>query len=357
MAAYLVFFHHSTPHPASISASLESLLKEGHIGVSLFFVLSGFLIAYKYAGSADIRDPAFWIRFLGRRFARIYPLYLSLLAVTFWIQPPAEPLEAFLNLTLLKGHFRDYYFSGIAQAWSLTVEETFYVLAPFLFYAASRAGFVTLQLSLYAAAGALMFAGSFHGFYGDLRFTALYTFFGRSFEFLAGMALAHWVHSRERSFAKHSLRLLTYAGVLGCLLVLVALAALRPGYKVGLFHPLGILLNNIALPLAVCAILAGLVSGPTIVSRALSSRPALLLGRSSYAFYLVHIGVISTAIQAHIPNDIWRSFRLFAVMNAVAIAFYILVERPSHRWLSGWLAAADRRRIAAATLRRHERAA
>jgi hypothetical protein len=39
VAAYLVFFHHSTPPPAIVTAPVASLLTVGHIGVALFYVL------------------------------------------------------------------------------------------------------------------------------------------------------------------------------------------------------------------------------------------------------------------------------------------------------------------------------
>jgi peptidoglycan/LPS O-acetylase OafA/YrhL len=126
---------------------VASLLTVGHIGVALFYVLSGFLNAYNYAAKAREGGRRFLVQCFGRRIARIYPLYLFLLLVTFAATAPLpDALTAFLNVTLLKGFFWNYYFSGIAQARPLTVEETFYLLAPLLFSLTLRFGRHPLHL-------------------------------------------------------------------------------------------------------------------------------------------------------------------------------------------------------------------
>ncbi len=337
LAAYLVFLHHYTPAAALISQPVASLLTEGHIGVTVFYVLSGFLITYNYADHADPRSRRFWIPYLMRRAARIYPLYLFLLLLTFlFARPPGSPLTAFLNVTLSKGFFAEFYFSGIPQAWSLTVEETFYFMAPLLFGLMARYGAVPVQVLLYATGGALMLIGAaipFHGFFSGSQFVILYTFFGRSFEFIAGMWLA------RRQPERLAKGWWAYAGLAGCLITLAGLAALRGApYKFGLFHPAGMVLNNLVLPLWVCLMFAGLIAGPTRLSRALSSRPAVFLGKASYAFYLVHLGVIGDFAIARLPNNVWLPFTLFLAMNAAAALLYLAVEHPVHSWVRSALA-------------------
>src|SRR6478735_4275673 len=51
IAMYLVFFHHFNPPESATGSFIRGLIKEGHLGVTMFFVLSGFLIAYRYNGS------------------------------------------------------------------------------------------------------------------------------------------------------------------------------------------------------------------------------------------------------------------------------------------------------------------
>ena len=89
MAAYLVFFFHFNPfvwadHPAGslVAEVLGAFVAQGNVGVTIFFVLSGFLIAMRYV---DRIEPSWaWAKqYLLNRFARIYPLYFLLSAVVF----------------------------------------------------------------------------------------------------------------------------------------------------------------------------------------------------------------------------------------------------------------------------------
>ena len=114
------------------------LLTEGYVGVSFFFVLSGFIIAYSYderfaSGTTDKRT--FWVA----RVARIYPLHLLMLLVaaalgTYSLSQGWGPWLAHFvpNLTLCQGYIpaADYYFSFNSPSWSLCCEQLFYLLFP-----------------------------------------------------------------------------------------------------------------------------------------------------------------------------------------------------------------------------------
>jgi peptidoglycan/LPS O-acetylase OafA/YrhL len=103
-----------------------------HIGVPIFFVLSGFLITLRYSEQASLNRH--WLRDYARnRFARIYPIYFLITMVTLVVLPLAAGASIdwttlTMNLTLLRGFFTDFNFSGVPQAWSLTVEERFYLI-------------------------------------------------------------------------------------------------------------------------------------------------------------------------------------------------------------------------------------
>lgn len=71
-AIFVIFFHYlDTKQYAGLY--ITELTRYGYVGVSLFFVLSGFVLAYNYPNftSAAERNRFWWARF-----ARIYPLYL-----------------------------------------------------------------------------------------------------------------------------------------------------------------------------------------------------------------------------------------------------------------------------------------
>ena len=128
LAAYMVFFHHFNPFSVKYSHTfLFHFVQELHVGVTFFFVLSGFLIAFKYMDMINFNFKTYMIR----RLARTYPMYFILTSITFIFFAFQENIENsslvdyLMNITFLKGYFNPLKFSGIGQGWSLTVEETF----------------------------------------------------------------------------------------------------------------------------------------------------------------------------------------------------------------------------------------
>ncbi len=202
VAAYLVFLHHY--NPASPGSVAHRLFNQGYMGVSVFFVLSGFLLYHQYADAYLDNTNWSWQRYLKNRFARIYPLYALLLVLTVgahWLADHPMGIGLFvLNLTLLKGFFDSYKFSGIAQSWSLTVEGCFYLTAPLLFGFLRRwgafwvtAGLIGGGLGIWAALGLLLGNDQV----APLPFVLFYTAIGRAFEFVLGMWLARQWHQQQ----------------------------------------------------------------------------------------------------------------------------------------------------------------
>ncbi len=114
--------------------------KEGFVGVSFFFVLSGFIIAYNYQQKLKenkIDRKSFWIA----RFARVYPLHWLTLLVAAILgnyvvaSGKMDWLAHFLaSLTLTNAYIpkADYFFSFNSPSWSLCSEQLFYFCFPFL---------------------------------------------------------------------------------------------------------------------------------------------------------------------------------------------------------------------------------
>jgi len=344
IAAYMVFLHHYAVDPR-LAGPLGKLFLQCHVGVTLFYVLSGFLITYNYSERANL-SRAFWWSYVSRRVGKIYPLYLCLLAITYFMQVASHrPLPTFssalLNVTLWKGFFDEYKFDGIAPSWSLTVEETFYFLAPFLFVAVRRIGHVAVQILLYVTAGLLLLAGihlSYHGLFGNFRFVALYTFFGRSFEFMLGMALGHALLRHPNLLTVSGRLKLTHLGVAGTALVLVWMSVLTNGFDLPNYNPMGMALNNLILPTFVCVMYLGLISERTGLGRVLSTRIFVFLGRSSYAFYLIHFSFIIFVLEARTTNLDKRlqTALLFLASAVLSAVFFLLVEHPANTAIRSW---------------------
>ncbi len=333
VAAYLVFVHHY--NGAAPGSMAYRVLAQGYVGVSVFFVLSGFLIYHRYADAGLTQANSFWRAYAQNRLARIVPLYACLLLLTAGVdgvlgRPLSWPVFG-LNLTLLKGFFDEYKFTGIAQSWSLTVESCFYGVAPLLFVGLRRgkAGWMTAGLTgtgllLWATIGRL----GVHGLFGSLPFVSFYTFFGRAFEFVAGMWLARRWHTNQLP----EVRFATAAG-----LVLMGVCV---GWQVGLTGQTvdtdsrlwsEIMVYTYALPVGITLFIVGLIREPTFVSRGLARPATQALGRSSYAFYLIHVGVVAKGFdKTGAGSNRWL---LFGLLVLVAHGLYRFVEKPLQRRL------------------------
>ncbi len=136
VAALLVFLYHFAPDAPGILGVAAS---EGHVGVTVFFVLSGFLITLRSRermaqGRFELAD------YFVRRVTRIVPLYLVVLVVSGLARGDLElSLVRLPEWTLTQGLFsRSLHELWIPTSWSLTVEECFYATAPLLVLALAR---------------------------------------------------------------------------------------------------------------------------------------------------------------------------------------------------------------------------
>ncbi|WP_210520884.1 acyltransferase family protein [Hymenobacter terricola] len=339
IAAWLVFFNHyplgPLPPPGPARA-LQYFADELH-GLPMLLLLSGFLIALRYdTGTPAFRPRGGWRRYLQSRLARIYPLYALLTLATFvliwhWHSPQATPGLLLLNLTLLRGFFDEYKFSGIGPAWSLTLLECFYLAAPLLLGLRHRGLRLWAQplLLLLLGTGLVALLGPlhWHGLFGTYPFMLTYTFLGHSLEFFIGV----WLAGRYQAG-----RLGTPAGVWrtagGILLYFAVTAAL--GLTQAQFHatdhPLTLVLNLVALPAAGGLLFAGLLSEDSWFRQLLSGRLFQQLGRSSYAFYLLHAGPLAFWVYERLPG-FWPL--QLAAVQVVSYVVYRLVEEPAGRWL------------------------
>jgi peptidoglycan/LPS O-acetylase OafA/YrhL len=129
-------------HAALFGFKLPSRIDRfGWIGVDLFFVLSGYLIGGQLLAPLARGNEISLGRFFARRVLRIMPAYFVVLAVYFllpsWREYPdmSQPLWKFLlsvqNIALHGG-------TAFSHAWSLAVEDQFYLGLPFILILVSR---------------------------------------------------------------------------------------------------------------------------------------------------------------------------------------------------------------------------
>ncbi len=327
----MVFLHHFNPlFGTNYPSILIKTINELHIGVTIFFVLSRFIITYNYLSPPQINFRTY----LWRRFTRIYPLYflltLGTYAIIFTYYGELKTFQWWalgMNITMLKGLFNDFIFTGIAQSWTLTVEESFYLSAPFIAHFLFKKPInysVFLIISSITFTGILLTILSYDFPFEPLpnvKFMFHFTFFGRITEFVAGMLLAKCFVNKTRT----SFMYFTQFGTGFILLSLVCLAILSKGDSTGDNSWLGIITNNIMLPIfGICPLLWGLIQEKTWLRDALSSPIFILMGNSSFAFYLIHMGIFKNYLSLHIPNLGLQ----FIILQLSAILLYKCIEQP-----------------------------
>lgn len=321
VAAFFVFLHHFTPK--SLPLPLYNFFQEFHIGVTIFFVLSGFLICYRYQNNIELK-PAWIKNYFLNRVARIYPMYFLITLLPILIYH--EGFTVFiLNITFLRGFFKDFIFTGVWQGWSLTVEECFYTIAPFIFL-------VSRKINMWFSCSAIIFIGfaltaffndiNWHGFMGDYKFFLSFTFFGRCFEFFAGMQLAIWLQKNKLETRG---KWLAYVGFAGVLFIAFCISLFKGIHRWGIVSYEGIFLNNFVLPVFVCLLIAGLVQENNLISKILSLPSMQLLGKASYCFYLIHLGVLHKLINTYISGNFF--IELF-LTTSLSVLLFKLIEEP-----------------------------
>lgn len=310
-------------------------LAGGFIGVDVFFVLSGFLITRLLVAEHRRSGGIDWARFYARRFRRLLPALLLMLAVTalaaLLLLPPHlqgdhAVAAASAALWLSNLHFLtaavDYFGQAAAgnpflHTWSLGVEEQFYLVWPLVvagLMAAGRgrpaAGFALL-LALSLSACLLILPAN--------PAAAFYLMPTRAWQFAAG-ALVCLAVARPGDG-----RWAGAAGVAGLGLILVGVVVLDEHQP---YPGLAALLPTLGTALVLWA---GNVAPHGVVSRLLAIPPAQGLGRLSYGWYLWHwpvlvIGGSFLGAGRLLPN---LALVLFALV--LAAGSHRLVEAPLRR--------------------------
>lgn len=327
-AAAGVFLFHAD---AFLGLPGSALMRTGYSGVGFFFVLSGFVLTWSWRGGSR-RD--FW----RRRFARIYPSHLVMVAVSLAV-PVATGATAIgaVGLTLVLGQawsprIADIYGPN-SVSWSLSSEAAFYAALPLLLPVMLA---VEPRRRIAAAAAYLVLASAFVVVAAtavtELAQTAYVNPLIRGAEFAAGVVLAIELKNGRRS----PLGVTAAAAVTAAATAVVWVA--EPPFPTA----------DVLLAPAFCLLVAAAATadrdgrpGP------LTARGLVYLGEVSFAFYLVHELVLVNLLHA-LDEPIVANAHPFSAaeglsLTAAALAMGLVgaallhhgVERPAQSALTG----------------------
>ena len=316
----------------------------GWVGVDLFFVLSGYLIGNQvFAGLAQGRSLSL-ASFYARRALRTWPAFWLVLAAYFFFPtdmggrtPP--PLWRFLTFTQ---NFQLTPGTAFSHAWSLCIEEQFYLVLPFVALLALRWGGRRYQAWLLliglgafgiVARGVLWSVhgrediGTTQGYYPDIYYATLCRFD----EFLPGVGVALLKNLHPRTWAKVEQRGLS-TFVVGVVAVTLLLYGVHSHYYVeGYGYPF--FMSVFGYTLLACAfavLVASALSDRSPLSRLrIPGAPQLALW--SYSIYLSHKAVAFMLNEQAKQLGLHPGIRLLLISAASLLVGFLLyrsVELP-----------------------------
>jgi len=339
-AVAIIFFHLIGSGGATVPESLGFIKTHFGFGVPLFFVVSGFSLAYGYFGRLDGKELSTY--FL-RRFARIAPLFYAVLVFQLfnvWFEDGVtfSPLDVAMNglfVFNLIPHLAD----GIVPAsWTIGVEMLFYALFPLALFACrdTKRTILVLALSIVVSTGITVDLKPFENVYAGFVY---HNIVAQLPYFIWGILFFHIHRSVEVSARQARLICwaLCVAGLAGIYTMYASSSlymffwsrGLRPTWDMLWGLPFGLLCLAMALH----------------PSRILSNPVTRYLGSVSFSLYLVHPTVLYKLGKAGFYGWIYGKFPShqgiaygvsllisLAIITAIATVTFRLIEKPGMDW-------------------------
>jgi peptidoglycan/LPS O-acetylase OafA/YrhL len=322
-------------------------LPGGFLGVDLFFVLSGFLITTLLVTEFTTRGTVDLARFWTRRARRLLPASLLVVVAVMMFGAIALPAYRLDGLrqdgvwTLLYGANWRFVLSGqsyfeefvppspLRHAWSLAIEEQFYLLWPLLVLAllrvGRRRGRTLVPLAVVAALAAVLSAVLMAVLF--VAHDPSRSYYGtdtRAHQLLVGALVAVGLCGRWAAPLARGLAALAPFAALAVLAGFLWVTDVWPGYYRG---------AGFAFGLAAAILVAGVQRAPrSALARLAAAGPLPWIGGISYGLYLWHWPVYRAVdeVGPELPEPVAAAAKVTLTLG-LAAASYAWVERPIRR--------------------------
>ena len=336
-ALWVVLFHIRAFSGGRLPLGLDTFVRSGSTGVSLFLVLSGFCLFLPFSGGRTHRFRA--KDFFRRRWLRLVPAYyasiaLVVLAIVVTAGRAGLPRlsgsslaeQGGAHLGLVQQFFPSTFYGLNGAYWSLGLEWEFYLTLPLLIWAARRWGVgrtvaaVVVVNVLYRFALVGIISGGLTSPHGAMANDVLPNIFlGRWGEFAFGMLAAELYTTGAVSRVLPKLR--------WAILALVPLGLAIAG------DPIAHLVFGLVFFILLCMVL----ENNNVIARMFSWKPAVIIGTISYSIYLIHTPLLEILDKwltdlGGSPNAVL--YGLIALLPVVIFAAWLLFVTVERRSLS-----------------------
>jgi peptidoglycan/LPS O-acetylase OafA/YrhL len=325
-AMYVVLTHSQSwlNNRTHLPGPIKIFLGNGYLAVSLFFLLSGFLLAYTYEG--QIVGWKNTRRFWEARFARIYPVYLFSLLLAYLFQRGLNLQTQLAVLTMTQAwnpRAREITGAWNYPAWTLSVEAFFYLTFPFVMpWISQRSTSVLRSIGIALMALTVLVHTPLVGLNqwpnGPLGFVPLPIW--RLPEFGLGLVLGLYFLRRQLVSAQaRDLKVI--------MIIIVVFLALS--------LPLGQWVSLVIIPFS--ALVYELSQANNWLATILSTRLMVLLGGASYAIYLLQYPVRGWVkmIFLKLPGAVQPLGAPLTpiILILFSLAVFVLFEEPARKIL------------------------
>jgi peptidoglycan/LPS O-acetylase OafA/YrhL len=324
----LVLFHHLFKYIIPVHFSFIAFLFVwgGNIGVDLFFVLSGFLIAGLIFKESDKYGSFQPVRFLIRRGFKIYPLYFFTILIGYTAYYFLNESFSGMDLTGEAFFFINYKNSGdppLGHLWSISVEEHFYFFLSFLLFLLIK--YKKLSFGLILSLYLFFFSvGLFSRLFNTLKYTDDFwkisaPSHNRFDSLFFGVLLAYIYNYCEM-----------IVSLLNCFrfyIIAIALFILFQNFNPDFPHKIRLVLLLGLNPICFGLIIFYLFQDMRFEKSKLLN-PFVYLGRFSYSIYIFHALILFICYHFFSGNSV--VFYLLSVFLSlfIGVMFSKLIERP-----------------------------
>jgi peptidoglycan/LPS O-acetylase OafA/YrhL len=294
----------------------------GYTGVTLFLIISGFLIHLGYLKSSETFNPA---TFFNKRFWRIFPPYwIVLVALTIISNRHAFSKIDFKDVSLhfftIHNFFDSTYFSINASFWSLALEVQLYLLYPLFLFLRNKIGMKGTFKIILILSVALLFVGiMFHNLINKLSYAN--SAFELWFIWAAGAYFAELFFNNKQIFKKRGLII---AGI-SFLLLMVSKCFLYTHY-----------LTQYIATFSWIVFFDWILHNDKIDLKGAASKWIVEMGICSYSIYLIHqpllniiFNLYDNYIRVHFNYPFLVLIPAFVFIFAISYCLNITIERSS----------------------------